>query len=253
MKDFPDLVAFDLDGTLAASKQFVTTEMGKLLRALLEKVPVAVMSGGAFHQFQRQLLPSLPSDSRFERLYLFPTNAAAGYRFANGAWQNVYKSDLTDDERRLIRNAFAEALAQVGMAQEPQKLWGERLEDRGPQFTFSALGQFAPVEEKRTWHDGHPQAQRKLRDALASKLPEYSVSTGGLTSVDVTHRGITKSYGLRQLCALTNIPVAQMLYVGDALQEGGNDAVVKETEVQTRAVSGPEETAKVIEEILARL
>ena len=42
-----------------------------------------------------------------------------------------------------------------------------------------------------------------------------------------------------------------MLYVGDALDEGGNDAVVKETGVQTHAVFGPEETAGLINTFLA--
>ena len=42
-----------------------------------------------------------------------------------------------------------------------------------------------------------------------------------------------------------------MLYVGDALEEGGNDSVVIPTGVKTQEVFGPEETAKVIEEILS--
>ena len=41
-----------------------------------------------------------------------------------------------------------------------------------------------------------------------------------------------------------------MLYVGDGLFEGGNDAVVKETGIPTHAVTGPAETANVIEALL---
>ncbi len=29
--------------------------------------------------------------------------------------------------------------------------WGEQIEDRGSQITFSALGQQAPIEEKKKW------------------------------------------------------------------------------------------------------
>ena len=41
-----------------------------------------------------------------------------------------------------------------------------------------------------------------------------------------------------------------MLYVGDALMEGGNDAVVIETGVHTHQVFGPDETVALIKEIL---
>jgi hypothetical protein len=42
-----------------------------------------------------------------------------------------------------------------------------------------------------------------------------------------------------------------MLYIGDALFPGGNDEVVKETGIETRQTSGPEETARIIRELLA--
>ena len=48
----------------------------------------------------------------------------------------------------------------------------------------------------------------------------------------------------------TGISVDEMLYVGDALEEGGNDYVVVETGVRTRAVSGPTEAAEVITDML---
>ena len=41
-----------------------------------------------------------------------------------------------------------------------------------------------------------------------------------------------------------------MLYVGDALEEGGNDAVVRETGIPTHAVFGPHETEAFIESIV---
>ena len=56
----PKLTAFDLDGTLAESKQRMTQEMGELLAALLKKMPVAVLSGAAFKQFEVQFLRAVP-------------------------------------------------------------------------------------------------------------------------------------------------------------------------------------------------
>ena len=73
---------------------------------------------------------------------------------------------------------------------------------------------------------------------------------GGMTTVDITHKGINKAYGVRWLSEKLGIPAGEMLYVGDALFEGGNDIVVIPTGIQTRSVSGPPETLAVIEELL---
>ncbi len=72
----------------------------------------------------------------------------------------------------------------------------------------------------------------------------------GSTSIDVTRRGLTKAYGVRKLSEHLDIPISNMLYIGDALFPGGNDEVVKETSIETRATSSPEETARIIEEVL---
>src|SRR6185369_14302219 len=80
----PKLVAFDLDGTLAVSKSPVTKEMGNLLSRPMQNLPVAVLSGASFRQFETQLLPSIPSDANFSNFYLFPTNAGQCYRDING-------------------------------------------------------------------------------------------------------------------------------------------------------------------------
>jgi HAD superfamily hydrolase (TIGR01484 family) len=246
----PKLVAFDLDGTLAESKQRMSFEMGERLAQLLIRMPVAVMSGAGFPQFEKQFLPALPSDARLERLYLFPDNAAQCYTFEAGRWRIRYNNAFTQKEREHILKELTEALAEVGLQDAPVRVWGERIEDRGAEIVFSGLGQEAPLEEKKLW-DPTGLKRKKLRDVLERRLPEYSEAMGGITSVDITRKGINKAYGIKQLAGLSGISVSEMLYVGDALQEGGNDAVVIESGVKTRAVFGPEETAKLIDEIIA--
>src|SRR3989344_2941104 len=86
----PKLVAFDLDGTLAESKQPVSPAIGELLGELLKKMFVAVLSGAGFPQFERQFLPALPENVHFEKLFLFPTNAGGCYVYRNGAWVSEY-------------------------------------------------------------------------------------------------------------------------------------------------------------------
>jgi phosphomannomutase len=249
MKDQPKLVAFDLDGTLAESKQPLSAEMVELLVKLLERVPVAVMSGASFAQFEKQFLPSLPETGRYSRLYLFPTNAAQCYVFKNNSWQKAYDRSFNIFEKGRILQALKEALEETGFADPPTPVWGERIEDRGAQISFSGLGQQAPLEAKKAW-DPTGEKKRMIRDALARRLSDFSIVASGSTTVDITQKGINKAYGIRRLVEMTQISVAEMLYLGDALQEGGNDSVVKETGIHTLEVFGPDETAVVIEEIL---
>ena len=249
----PQLLAFDLDDTLAVSKQAMTARMGLLLSQVMTQIPVAVMSGGAFLQFERQFLSRLPEGCEYHNLYLFPCNAAIFYRNNNGVWEKMYDFSFTEKERTLIIGAVDQALAQVGLLKEPEKIWGVRLEDRGAQFSFSPLGQFAPLEEKTKWRAENEPLRQKLRSILADMLPEFSVATGGITTTDITRKGITKEYGVQKLFEVTSIPISEMLYVGDALFEGGNDAVVIPTGIQTHEVSNPEDTVAYIESLLSKL
>lgn len=249
IKDKPKLVAFDLDGTLAESKQRVSAEMGNLLAQLLEKTRIAIMSGASFSQFESQVLPAIPETKNLHKLYLFPTNAAQCYVFKGGNWTRAYDRSFNAFEKSRVRQALAEALAETGFAEPPTRVWGERIEDRGAQISFSGLGQHAPLEAKREW-DPAGEKKGKIREAVAKRLPDFSVSASGMTTVDVTQKGINKAYGIRQLIELAQTGVAEMLYVGDALEEGGNDSVVKDTGIKTVEVFGPEETAQLIERLL---
>jgi hydroxymethylpyrimidine pyrophosphatase-like HAD family hydrolase len=78
------------------------------------------------------------------------------------------------------------------------------------------------------------------------------VRSGGSTSIDITRQGIDKAYGMRKLANLTGIPVERMLFVGDRLDEGGNDYPVKAMGVRTYAVGGWRETADFIEDFIRR-
>ena len=84
-------------------------------------------------------------------------------------------------------------------------------------------------------------------------MPDVEVLIGGMTTIDVTKKGIDKSYGVLWLSKHLNIPVAEMLYVGDALYPGGNDAVVIPTGIQTHITSGPGETTLIIDRLLEQL
>lgn len=240
---------FDLDGTLTESKAALTPEMGVTLARLMARMPVAVMSGGSYAQFQKQLLGGMPEDANFSNLYLFPTSAAQCYVFKDGAWQFLYNNPFTPEEKSRVLTALAESLHETGLDVPPPRLWGEQTEDRGTQITWSALGQQAPIGEKQNW-DPDRKKRAPLQAALLARLPDFSVRVNATNSIDITRAGMTKAYGVRKLSEILAVPISEMLYVGDALFPGGNDEIVKETGIATQQVSGPAETTAVIEKIL---
>mgnify|MGYP000461382070 CR=1 FL=1 len=140
------LVVFDLEGTLAESKSSLDAEMATLLGPLLEIVKVAVISGGNWPQFEKQLLANLPHDERLKNLSLLPTCGTNFYQYAKD-WKKIYSEDFTADEKNRIISSLKQALESSGFKFE--RVWGVAIEDRGSQITFSALGQQAPNEEKR--------------------------------------------------------------------------------------------------------
>ncbi len=243
------LIVYDLDGTLAESKAPVDPDMATLLHDLLDVVKVAVISGGDWPQFEKQLLTHLPHDERLKGLSILPTSGTKFYGFA-GTWKKLYSEDFTADERNKIINALKTAQAASGFT--IQKVWGDVIEDRGSQITFSALGQQAPLEEKVKW-DADFAKRKKMKAILDPLIPEFSVQMGGATSIDVTKHGIDKAYGIRKLRDQLAIPLKEMIYIGDALFAGGNDYPVEEAGVVSIPVRGPNETKPVTEAIIACL
>ncbi|OGG45285.1 hypothetical protein A2673_01665 [Candidatus Kaiserbacteria bacterium RIFCSPHIGHO2_01_FULL_50_13] len=241
------IVLFDMDGTLTRSRQPIELEMGELFAELTHNTTVGIMSGGGFEQFERQLLSRLPDSTDKSRLYIFPVTSAQCYVWKDGVWESVYDLALTKDEYEKIKKAIDVALSKTSMV-EGVPMWGERLENRGAQISFAALGAEAPIDEKEKW-DPKGLRRKPFRDRLRTELPDFEIHIGGTTTVDITKKGIDKAYGVRWLSKHTGVPIKDMLFVGDALHEGGNDAVVIPTGIETRQVSGPKETATVIEEL----
>jgi phosphomannomutase len=156
------LVAFDLDGTLAESKQEIDPEMGALLARLTKVAIVAVISGGDWPQFRRQLVGNLPDDIDLTRLFLLPTSGTKLYRYER-EWHTVYGEMFRDDERERILAAFDDAIAKADL--QDSRIWGDRIEDRGSQITFSGLGQQAPLDAKTAW-DPDFAKRKRLQAAL---------------------------------------------------------------------------------------
>jgi len=243
------LIVYDLDGTLAESKSSLDAEMSVLLNKLLSVVKVAVISGGDWIQFEEQLLSNLPHNEQLKNLSILPTCGTKFFQYKDN-WKKIYSEDFTSLEKEKIISSIKKAIGDTGSP--AHKVWGEVIEDRESQITFSALGQKAPIEEKKKW-DPDFTKRKKIKEILDTYIPEFSVHLGGTTSVDVTKPGIDKAYGIMKLRDILNISIEEMIFIGDAIFPGGNDYPPKEAGVYSIPIRDIYDTKRVTETIIACL
>lgn len=243
------VIVCDLDGTLAPSKTPLEASMALVLCRVLQKHKLAVISGASYAQFQSQFLDHLSCGGEIlQNLYLFPTNGTACYEYDNlsNAWQ-VYDEKMTKEEINKIILALKNAILKSGV--DVSNPYGELIEDRGSQVTFSGRGQQAPLEVKKVW-DPDKVKRQKIVEILEKDIPEFEIRINANSSIDITHKGIDKAYAMRKIEELLNVGKENIVFLGDALFPGGNDSSVIPTGVECIAVSGPEDTEKVLLSLL---
>jgi HAD superfamily hydrolase (TIGR01484 family) len=236
------LIAFDLDGTLALSKQPLDEDMAERIADLLDVCLVDIISGGDWPQFEKQVVSRLPARAKLANLFIQPTTGTKLYRWS-GDWKPVYAELFSDAERRQIETALDDAVKAEGLDQG--QTWGDRIEDRGSQITFSGLGQDAPLVAKNGW-DADRSKREALQKRLRAALPDLSINIGGSTSIDITRQGVDKQYGLKKLLPAAGVSAAEVLFIGDAIYPGGNDYPAKEMGLDTIKVDEIEQTRLVI-------
>ena len=269
----PPLVVFDLDGTLTESKAPLDREMTGLLVLLLQKTKVAIVSGASFAQFETQVIgrftdmfesarrsatsrptaaiAALADPAVLNNLLLLPVTGSRFYTHTNSKWSLVYETHLATDEKDQIKKALAKVIASMDGAIVPKPrsvrvhLYGEQIEDRDSQITFSALGQQAPLDEKLRWDPDHTK-RNILIAALRPLLPEFEISMGGATSIDITKKGLDKETAIHRLAEYLRVPLVHVIYIGDELFPGGNDYGAVLSGVMTRSVASVAETKEII-------
>ena len=154
---------------------------------------------------------------------------------------------FTSEEYANIIGVLNDGLEKTGILKgAPQ--WGERVLARENQITLAAIGVDATPEAKAVW-DPARKKRSKLRRFLKKRLTGFDIRISGRTAIDITRQGIDKAHGVRWLAEHIGVETKEMLFIGDDLKPGGNDAVVIPTGVRTREVSGPKQTARIIKEL----
>lgn len=246
------LIAFDVDDTLVKSKNPLTNEMRDLLARLLDKYEVAIISGSRYEIFQTNIIEPLAgvAGDSLKRMHILPTCGTRYYTYSGDVknWNLEYAEDFTEEQKAEISEACERRAREFGLW--PEEPFGEVIEDRFSQIAMSLLGQEAPAEAKYEWFNTHKEEAYRLTEKIAEDLPDYEVRYGGTTTVDVTSKGIDKAFGMQKLLDALDLQKEDALFIGDRLEEGGNDYPVKAMGVDTIDVDGWETTPYVVRGIL---
>jgi phosphomannomutase len=216
---------FDVDETLTESRSTADSEMISLLYKLLDNNIVAIVSGSSVDQINKQL------PIKHKNLILFPVCASEMY--IND--ELIYRRNIENKER--IFDAIRKATTGFYTSDDC-------IDNRVCQITFSALGKDAPIDLKKLW-DPDKSKRMVIVERLKSMLPDFDITIGGLSSIDITNKGINKSYAVNKLVEM-GYNKKNMLFVGDALFEGGNDNVMTKTGITCIQVNNVDDTKKII-------
>lgn len=236
------VIVSDLDGTLAPSKSPISKDMAEVLCHVLNRHYVAVVSGGAFPQFEKQFLSQLKcSPESMKNISIFPTNGSSCYVYdeKRKTWKELYEEKLTVAEKKKILTALNDAISDSGI--DFSGSYGDIIEDRGTQITFSGKGQNAPLSIKQTW-DPDQRKRIKMVSFLKNKISDFEIKIGGTTSIDITRKGVDKAYAIKKIKDLLKVKDEEMIYLGDALYKGGNDESVKSTGIAYVQEYSPNDT-----------
>jgi len=242
------IIAFDVDGTLSPSRSKIDAEMADLLKKLLEKMKVAIITGGAFADIKKQVLDEIgENEKRNKNLTLLPTNGSSLWIY-NSAWKEIFNYKLTNEEKEKIIKTIKEVVG-CDNCQNKNDGLGEKIQDRGSEITYSALGEHAKIADKQSW-DPDFKKRVSLQAELMKRLPEFEVKIGGTTSIDITAKGMDKAFAIKKLMEYFNYKKEDILFFGDAVYENGNDYPVFKMGIETIKVGNADETKVRLIEIL---
>ncbi len=229
-----DAVLFDMDGTLTRSKSEIAPEVFYALVSLGRRVPVGIVSGAT----REQILAQIPHFEILPEAYVLAQN---GNDTQDVSGKKIWRNELTAEEKGKIREHVVRISNMTGSVVDDATY-----EDRGCQISYSFVGHNAPINDKERF-DPDRHKRKKILASAPFEASGLMATIGGTTCLDYTRGDCTKGENVRRL--MREYGWQSVLYLGDALSEGGNDSTVIGV-CQTREVSGPRETLSIIRELL---
>lgn len=236
---------FDLDNTLTESRSVITPAMAQALIQLRELGnDIIVVSGAAMSQIDFQVGNG---ETKRPWTYMAQNGNHVVYN-SEELWNNKLDAD--------IKVAIYEHIGKVMSLARIALPWGRALqdliEDRGSQISFSFVGHYAPLKDKKQFDPTGSLrkivldiVEKKLEDNSVVEQRRFEVRVAGTTCLDYFKKGSNKGHNIKALIRARDWKESECVYVGDALFPGGNDESVIGV-ISTVQVSSPDDTLSFI-------
>ena len=242
------IICFDLDGTLAPSKERLDDEMVDLVNQLLEKYYMSVITWWWPDRFQRQIFDYITTDENLLNKFIACPNCGTKMlRFENWEWNKLYSLDFTDEEKNKILSNMNEVMDLLSL--RPEKTRWDIIEDRWSQITFSALWQNAPLEEKKMW-DPDFKKRNVIKNELEKRIPEFSINSWWTTSIDITMKWVDKAFAIKKIIENNPFTKQDILFVWDAIFLWWNDYPPFKIWIDCIKTGWVEETKEIIRNLI---
>ncbi|HZT59336.1 MAG TPA: hypothetical protein VFA21_11985 [Pyrinomonadaceae bacterium] len=234
----------DIDNTLTPPRQPLNESMAGVLKRLT--VPFHVAAGSHLEILQDQFFTPLFEYGFRGKFDAFLSLGGVHYRcdYSRGLSVEVVtafdlRAHLGEEDYGFLVDTLERTLARGEFRLAPPlKVLGETITCRGAMVNFCPIGRAEreSVEYRRNRNDfvvfdrarGYRQRMLEhMRGELARLISErrLSIVLGGETSFDFSVTERDKTYAVR---TLLEAGVERLIFIGDALFEGGNDAPIRE-------------------------
>lgn len=236
-------IMFDVDDTVSYNCREINKSISKEIDSLIYcGFVVGFISGTDVMALKKMISVSL------EYKHHLLGNSGGNYSVMENNKENtIYQYILSEEERTEIFNAIDLLINKYNIKSLTSKK--DQVLDRVNQITLSCIGRHAPANKKQQFDPDEKKRRlwiEFLRCHISSEKYEFRI--GGKTSIDITKKGMDKSFGLKEFSKRNNISFDEIVYFGDKCYPGGNDypAVLL---VDTILVNNPKHTLKLIRQI----
>ncbi|OCH93709.1 eukaryotic phosphomannomutase [Obba rivulosa] len=242
------LVLFDVDDTLTLPRQIVTAEMVEILRALRKRVVIGVVGGSDFVKIAEQLaVPGSTTTVVDDFDYTFAENGLTAYKLGKALPSQSFIQFIGEERYKVLVNFILHYIADLDI---PIKR-GTFVEFRNGMINVSPIGRNATLAERHEFerYDKEHGVRAAFVKVLRERFADYGLtfSVGGKISFDIFPNGWDKTYCLRHV---EDEQFEEIHFFGDKTYKGGNDyEIYSDPRTIGHAVTGPEDTARLLNEL----
>jgi len=223
MINLPQVIGFDMDGTIVKSNQIIDSAMVNKLNGLAKKHIVIVISGASYeHMYQQLLLNN--HDQGLQEFYLMPVNGGMCFQVIKGQPNLLWHEKMTESSAEFIKKDLQRVLKiQPFSSIVPT---GKQIQFRDQSsINIKLIGDQAKYEDKLAFDPDH-KIRKEFVKHLSIPTDIYTIKIAGTSTIDITLKHVDKAQSLDRLLKTLNVNQKDFVYFGDATYPGGNDEMV---------------------------